>query len=113
MFFENLNKILKKRNMTGAELARKLNLSSGIYTHWKNGKIPNGDTLIEIAKELDISVDWLLDLTDQTQDEQELLSFYRKADEKGKKTIYAIAEIQAQEQQSLTSGNGYKEKSEA
>ena len=37
-----------------------LELSSGMPTKWKNGLIPNGDTLIKIADFLDESIDYLL-----------------------------------------------------
>lgn len=95
MFITNLDAILKKRKMTGAELSKILNLSSGTYSHWKSGKIPNGETLKKIADVLDVTTDWLLERTDNTENEAEIISFYRKADDRGKEMIYNTAKLAA------------------
>lgn len=65
----------------------------------KNNSTPKGETVALIAKELNVSSDYLLDLTDSEaqntelqQDEQELLDLYRVADTDGKNTIYKVAE---------------------
>lgn len=107
MFIERLEKILKEKNIKGAELSRILKLSNSTYTQWRKGKIPNGETLKNIADTLDISVDWLLE-RDNAMDPEEskLLNNYRAADDRGKRRISSLAEEEAQEQISLTSGNG-------
>ena len=41
-----------------------IGVASGSITKWKNGTIPNGDTLLKIAAYFDVSVDYLLGRTD-------------------------------------------------
>lgn len=110
MFIDKLNLALKKRKITGAELCRKLNIPNGNYTHWKKNA-PNSKTLKEIADILEVSTDWLLE-RDNAMDPEEtkLINNYRKADDRGKRRISNLAEEEAQEQLSLTSGNGEETK---
>lgn len=82
--------------MTGAELARRLDLSSGTYSHWKKGKIPNGETLLNISNILNISVDYLLG-KEEGPEEGEIISYYRKADQRGKNIIYNTAKLAAEQ----------------
>ena len=52
---------------TANTVARKVGLSNATATKWKNGAIPNGETLCAIADYLDCSVDYLLGRTDNPQ----------------------------------------------
>lgn len=54
------NSCEQKKGIKLSEMTRILELSSGMPTKWKNGLIPNGDTLIKIADFLDESIDYLL-----------------------------------------------------
>lgn len=65
MFFEQLNKICKDKNIKITPLILKLGMSKGNIEKWRNGMIPNGDSLIKIANELDVSVDYLLGRTEK------------------------------------------------
>lgn len=96
MFIDRLDKILKTKKMTGAELAKRINLSSGAYSYWKKGKTPNAEQLEKISKELNVSVDWLLELSEDPIKETEIISFYRKSDERGKERIYKTAKDEAE-----------------
>lgn len=49
-----------KKGIKLSEMTKILDLSSGMPTKWKNGLIPNGDTLMKIADFLDESIDYLL-----------------------------------------------------
>lgn len=100
MFIERLEIILKKRNIKGAELSRILNLSNATYTQWRKGKIPNGETLLKISNELNVSIDYLLG-KDETAEEGEIISFYRKADDRGKDRIYKTAKDEADQAEQL------------
>ncbi len=95
MFIDRLNFILKKRNMTGSELCKRLNIPNGNYTHWKKNT-PNSKTIKEIAKILDVTIDWLLENSDEPIKEEEIISFYRKADDRGKDRIYKTAKDEAE-----------------
>lgn len=68
-FYEKTKKVCKiKKDITLGEMVKKLNLSTSMPTKWKNGLIPNGETLIKIADFLDESIDYLLG-RDQKQED--------------------------------------------
>ena len=64
MFWDNFYNACVQKGTKPNPLAKELNLASGSMTTWKNGKIPNGETLIKIADYLDVSVDYLLGRTE-------------------------------------------------
>lgn len=75
MFWDRFYSQCLKKEIKPNPLAKELGISSGVITKWKNGGIPNGETLNKIADYLDCSVDYLLGRTDipkeaQTLDEQ-------------------------------------------
>ena len=50
--------------MGQVELARKINVSKGIISLWENGlKEPSMNSLIEMAKFFDVSIDYLVGLS--------------------------------------------------
>lgn len=57
------NECLKKGTKPNP-VAKELHIASSTVTSWKNGSIPNGETLIKIADYLDCSVDYLLGRSD-------------------------------------------------
>jgi len=67
MFYERLNYICKSRNTTITTLLKKLKINTGLTGYWKKGKIPNGETLIKIANELNVSIDYLLERTNNPE----------------------------------------------
>lgn len=59
-FANNLRTMLKKRNMTQAQLAAKLNISESIVSQYVNGnKIPDTRRMFEIARILRTTADKL------------------------------------------------------
>ncbi len=64
MFWDNFYNACVQKGTKPNPLAKELNLASGSMTTWKNGKIPNGETLIKIADYLGVSVDYLLGRTE-------------------------------------------------
>lgn len=60
MFYENLLEICKVKNISVTNLIAELGLSSGNLSSWKKGNKPRSDTLVKIAERLDISVNYLL-----------------------------------------------------
>lgn len=96
MFNERLQEALKKRNISGNALCKKLGIDNKNYTNWNNNKIPRGETLKEIAEILEVSIDWLLEKDNAPKpDEVQLLKNYRACDESGRETIISVAELQA------------------
>lgn len=49
---------------TPTPVAVKLGMGRGAMSQWKKGSIPNGDTLIKIADYFKVSIDYILEMTD-------------------------------------------------
>lgn len=60
MFWENFSNLCRIRGIKPNPCAAAIGVSSATVTKWKNGTIPNGETLIKLAEYLDCSVDYLL-----------------------------------------------------
>lgn len=65
MFWDNFYNACISRGIKPNPLAKELNIASGSMTSWKNGKIPNGETLLKISEYLGVSVDYLLGRVDE------------------------------------------------
>lgn len=99
-------RLRKEKNITQAELAKKLNIRQTTVSSWENGiSVPDYPTLIKLADFFDVSIDYLLGREDdfgviQTQnaasdldnDEQTLLSNFRELNRLQKQKILAYAE---------------------
>lgn len=59
-FFEILQTLCHSKGITPTEMAKKIGISTAMPTNWKNGQIPNGETLAKLADFLDVSVDYML-----------------------------------------------------
>lgn len=96
-FYERLNALCKQNNTSVSVLLKVLNLSTGNTGSWKKGILPKGETLIQIADYLDISVDYLLGRDAQhgelPDDERALLKAYREKPENVKNAVKALLEI--------------------
>lgn len=64
MFWQNYALLCSENDMTPNAVCAALGLSSATATHWKNGRIPNGETLSTIADFFGVTVDYLLGRTD-------------------------------------------------
>lgn len=86
----NIKEIRVRRNLTQAEVANALGVSSVVYCRYETGaRQPSIDTLIQMANIFDVTVDFLLgrqDIEDSTLSdyERQLLMASRKADERAK-----------------------------
>lgn len=63
MFWENFFKLCVYNNTKPLKVVQALNIGSGSITKWKNGTIPNGETLLKIANYFNVTTDYLLGLT--------------------------------------------------
>ena len=104
MFYENLEKILKQKNLTLNKLAKGTGIAQSPTSRWKNGTIPNGETIIKICKFLEVSSDYLLDLNPEappilSDQEQKLLKHFRLCDSGTQKSICMLADTGAAESQ--------------
>lgn len=66
MFWEQFNKLCTEHNTKPNPVAKELGISSGIITKWKNGSLPNSDTLLKIADYFGVSLDYLLGRSELT-----------------------------------------------
>jgi len=65
MFWNVFYKLCEENNTKPNTVAKTIGVSSATCTKWKNGAIPNGDTLLKLADYLGVSVDYLLGRTDE------------------------------------------------
>lgn len=68
MFWERFENLCKENSIKPTVLVKEITNSSSNVTAWKNGTIPNGETLIKLANFFDCSVDYLLGRTDYTDE---------------------------------------------
>ena len=75
IFSERLKELRKEKGLTQKELANKVNMGQGGYTHWETGKRePNFDKIKLLARYLDTSVDYLLGEVDDKRSSQAILN---------------------------------------
>ena len=60
MFYENLTRLCKEKNVKLTPLTTKLGISAGAIKGWKNGSSPTGDTVMKFARYFNVSTDYLL-----------------------------------------------------
>lgn len=66
MFKERLNSAFRDMKITRAEFCRKSHIDPAAFTHFLNGtdgRLPRFDTLASLARNLNVSADWLLGLS--------------------------------------------------
>lgn len=60
-FYDNIKNLTEnKKGITLTEMVKILNLSTSMPSKWKDGTIPNGETLVKLADFLDVTTDYLL-----------------------------------------------------
>ena len=62
-FWNIFNDLCNSKGTKPNPVGKKVGVASSTITQWKNGSVPNGETLIKIADYLDCSVDYLLGRT--------------------------------------------------
>lgn len=66
MFSERLKKVRKERGKTRQAMADLLNITLRAYQFYEEGKRePPYDRLVDLARELNVSIDYLLGLKDE------------------------------------------------
>ena len=93
-FFNNLIDVCDGKNISVTTLIDKFASSRSAMTAWKNGTI-NADIIPKLALELNVSLDYLLTGKEKSSslpnDEQELLSYYKKLPEREKQRLIGRA----------------------
>lgn len=97
MFFDRVKELCDANGIKISNLLKELNMSPGNLTRWKNGTVPDGNTLVSLAKYFKVSTDYLLGLDDTLDIDQpdaltrKLIAYFQKSDEDGKLRIIQIA----------------------
>lgn len=60
MFWEVFYSLCESKNMKPLQVVKDLKISVGSITKWKNGSVPNGNTLQKLAEYFGVTVDYLL-----------------------------------------------------
>lgn len=65
MFIQRLNALMKERNISRARLSSDIGFGINQIKYWeKNGNTPSADTVKKLADYFDVSVDYLLGISD-------------------------------------------------
>ncbi len=67
MFWERFYNLCIRNGKKPNPVGKEVGLSSGIISKWKNGGIPNGETLMKLARYFNVSTDYLLGLSPYIQ----------------------------------------------
>ena len=67
MFYYRLKEECKKQGVKMTPLIIECGGARANVTTWKNGTMPNSKIVIELAKKLNVSADYLLGLTDNPE----------------------------------------------
>ena len=70
-FWETYERLCAKVNKKPTQVGRELSISSGTITQWKNGSIPGGEKLMQIADYFGVSIDYLVGRTEESVSETE------------------------------------------
>ncbi|MBE6909524.1 MAG: helix-turn-helix transcriptional regulator [Ruminococcaceae bacterium] len=102
MFFDRIKALCDEKGVKISNLLSELGMSPGNLTRWKNGTVPDGNTLVKLAQYFDVSTDYLLGIDDikrQLLDildtpeglTKRLVHYFSNCDEDGKLRIIQIA----------------------
>ena len=105
---ERIKDLCIAENITIKELERIIQISNGSIRHW-NEKTPSVERVLLVAEHFNVSLDWLVtgkESRNLTPEEQLLVDHYRRADNRGKRSIMRTAESESAELESSTSKLG-------
>lgn len=105
---ERIKMRCKEKGTSMNALEKELGFGNGSIRLWDK-KEPGSQKVILVAERLDLSLDWLLtgkESGNLTLEEQQLIDYYRKADDRGKRSILRTAESESTELESSASKLG-------
>lgn len=108
-FGKRLTELMNTKNITNTQLTELAGISKNNVGNYKNGQIPNANILYKLSQILGVSMEYLIagkEAKDLTPEEQTLVNYYRKADDRGKRNILRTAESESMELESSTSRIG-------
>ena len=97
----NLKKIRNEKNITQIRLSIAAEVSQETISAYESGKaLPSVDTLIKIADFLDVSIDYLLDRTDNPtvnpsikDEDKDIINIFHKLNKEQKEDVIKYAKI--------------------
>lgn len=114
LFLSRFRELLAESGKMQKDICDDLGVSRPTLSNWKTGySEPNFDDIIMLAKYFDVSIDYLLGLSDDLDaplssaaldlpaDERELLNLYRQLNHEGRQRLIARAEVMIEDAQSL------------
>lgn len=100
MFYDNLKSICDANNIKITPLVLECGGTKGVIGGWKKGAMPNSDIVMKLSVRLNVPTDALLFGKEKnssevklTDDEQELLSYYKELDERKKGQVLERAKV--------------------
>lgn len=108
-FGQRFSRLMENTGITYTSLTELAGLSKNNVGNYKNGQIPNATMLYRMSQVFGVSMEYLLtgkEAADLSPDEQQLVSHYRAADDRGKRAIMRTAESESSELGSSTSQIG-------
>lgn len=105
---ERIKAKCKEKGTSMSALEKELGFGNGNIRRWEM-QVPGSDKVLAVANTLEVSIDWLLtgkEAADLTPEEQRLVDLYRKADDRGKRSILRAAEAESMELGSSSSRIG-------
>lgn len=110
-FSERLKNLRKQAHLTQVDVAEKLGISQPAYASWERGvKKPTQENLIKIAQILNVSVDYLVGNSDNTDDELDNIELLFRMNSKGltdkEKEIFKKELIEFMEERKKTFNKG-------
>ncbi len=73
-FWQTYEKLCSNAHKKPTQVGRELSISSGTITQWKNGSMPGGEKLMQIADYFGVSIDYLVGRTEDSITENENVS---------------------------------------
>lgn len=72
MFYDRFVELCRQRQVSPSFVMREIGLNKSNATFWKQGSIPKGATLHKLAEYFDVSIDYLLDFTNEYKEALQL-----------------------------------------
>lgn len=108
-FGKRFTEIIEKSGISNAKLTELAEISKNNISNYKNGQIPNATTLYKLSQILGKSMEYIIagkEPEELTPEEQQLIDYYRKTDDRGKRSILRTAESESTELESSASKLG-------
>lgn len=110
MFWERFYQLCKDKGTMPNPLAKDIGISSGSITRWKQGSMPNSETLALLAERLGTTTDYLLGKTDKknkptviddnyelTSKEEDLIELFRQLSPEQQEIVLRAAGLDPRE----------------